>query len=80
MRALGVVELQGARERFEHDVRHAARVAALQALVVLDADTGERGDLLATQPLDSTRAEAGRPDLLRSDPAAAAGQELGNVA
>ena len=54
VRALGIIELQSAGERLEHAVGHAAGVAALQALVVLDADPGQRGDLLAAQPVAST--------------------------
>ena len=48
--ALGVVELQRLGERLEDGVGGAGGVAAFQALVVLDAHPGQRGDLLASQP------------------------------
>jgi hypothetical protein len=47
VRALGVVELQRARQRVEHAVGGSGEVAALQAGVVGGADTGEDSDLLA---------------------------------
>jgi hypothetical protein len=72
VRALGIVELQRSRERLEHAVRHAAGVAALQALVVLDADAGQRGDLLAAQPFHAARTIGWQPDLLWRDSGAAA--------
>ena len=50
MGALGVVEPQRVGEGVEHDVGGAGGVAALQALVVLDAHPGQGGDLLAAQP------------------------------
>jgi transcriptional regulator of aromatic amino acid metabolism len=65
--AFGVVELQRAGERFEHLLADAADVAALQAPVVLDADTGQRRDLLAPQPLHAAGAVGGQPDLFRHD-------------
>ena len=54
--ALGVVEAQRVGESFEDLVRGAGGVAALQALVVLDADTGQGGDLFAAQPGDASLA------------------------
>jgi hypothetical protein len=47
--ALGVVELQRISERLEDSVGGAGGVAALQALVVLDAHSRKGGDLLAPQ-------------------------------
>ena len=55
MRAFGVVELQRAGERLEHGVGDAGGVAAFELCVVGDADTGERGDLLAPQAGHATR-------------------------
>ena len=49
VRALGVVELERASERLQHALGDAAQVAALQAGVVVDADAGQDGDLLAAQ-------------------------------
>ena len=49
VKAFGVVELQGAGECIEHAVGGAAKVAALEPYVVIDADLGEPGDLIATQ-------------------------------
>ena len=51
MGALRLVELQRAGERLEHAVGDAGGVAALQPPVVLDADAGQRSDLLAAQAL-----------------------------
>jgi hypothetical protein len=48
--ALGVVEPQRVGEPFQDAVGGAGGVAALQALVVLDAHTGQGGDLVAPQP------------------------------
>jgi len=53
--ALGLVEVQRARQRLQHAVGDAGGVAALQALVVVHADAGQGGDLLATQALDPPR-------------------------
>ena len=50
MRALGLIELERPRQRFEHELGDAADMAALQAPVVVGADAGEGGDLLSPQP------------------------------
>ena len=76
MGALGVVELERVGERVEHAVRDAGGVAALQALVVLDAHPGQRGDLLAAQARHLAAAVAAQPGLLGRDLRAPAGQEL----
>jgi NADP-dependent 3-hydroxy acid dehydrogenase YdfG len=47
--ALGILESQRVRERIKDGIGGAGGVAALQALVVLDAHPGKRGDLLAPQ-------------------------------
>jgi hypothetical protein len=64
VRALGVVELQRPRQRFEHALRDTVHVAPLQAGVVGDADAGEHGDLLAAQPGHAADAVVGQPDLV----------------
>ena len=50
MRPLGLVELQGAGQRFQHALGDPAQVPALESGVVGDADAGEDRDLLAAQP------------------------------
>jgi hypothetical protein len=52
VRVFGLVQLQRAGERFEHALRYAGQVAALQARVVIDADAGEQGDLFPAQAGD----------------------------
>jgi hypothetical protein len=44
-RWLGVAELEGARDPFEHALGDAGGVVAFEPGVVLDADPGERRDL-----------------------------------
>ena len=78
--ALGLVELQRAGQPFEHELGDAADVAALQALVVLDADTGQRGDLLAAQARHAPLAVGRQAGLLGRDLRPPRGQELGDVA
>jgi Alcohol dehydrogenase GroES-like domain len=60
VRALGVIELECTRERVQHELGDAADVAAFQALVVLDAHPGERGDLLAAQARHAALAVVGQ--------------------
>jgi hypothetical protein len=79
MLAFGVVERQRVGEPLQHELGHAAEVAALQSLVVLDADTGQRGDLFATQARHAPGAVARQSGLLRGDPCPARGEELGDV-
>ena len=50
VRALRLVELQGAGERSEDAVGDAGHVAALDPGVIGDADASQDGDLLAAQP------------------------------
>jgi hypothetical protein len=80
VRALGLVELKRAGERFQDQLGDAADVAALQALVVLDANAGQRGDLLAAQPGHAPRAVARQAGLLGRDLRPPGRQELGDVA
>jgi len=64
VRAFGLVELQGAGERFQHAVGDAVEVAALDPGVVGDADAGQDGDFLAAQAGDPAAAVGGQPGLL----------------
>jgi hypothetical protein len=80
MRALGVVELKRAGERLEDEVGDAAEVSALQALVVLDADAGQRRHLLAAEAGHAPLAVGGQASLLRRHLRPPGGQELGDVA
>jgi hypothetical protein len=80
VRAFGLVELQGAGQRFEHAVGDTVHVPALDPRVVRDADTGQDGDLLTAQPRDTPRAIGGQPGLLRGDLRPAGGQELSDLA
>jgi hypothetical protein len=50
VRALRLVELKRPAYGIEHLVGHAARVAAFEPGVVLDADACDQRDLLAAQP------------------------------
>ena len=78
--ALGLVELEGVDEPVQDAVGDAADAAALEAGVVLDADPGEQGDLLAAQPGDAAvRAVHGQAGLLGRDLGAAGGEELPEV-
>lgn len=58
VRAFGVIELEGAAERVEDFFGGAGELAAFQADVVVDADTGEQGDFLAAQAGDPALAVA----------------------
>ena len=49
VRVFGLVELEGARDRLEDGLGDAARVAAFEARVVVDADAGEQRDLFAAE-------------------------------
>jgi hypothetical protein len=79
VRALGLVELKCAGERFEHEFGDAADLAALQASVVVGAHAGQRRDLLATEPGHTPHTEARKTGLLRRDLRPPAGEELGDV-
>jgi hypothetical protein len=80
VRALGLVQLQGAGERAEHTVGHAAGVAALEPGVVVDADPGQQRHLLAAQPGDApVPAVGGQPRLIRGDPGPPRGQEVADL-
>ena len=76
MGALGVIESQRVGERVKHGVGGAGGVAALQALVVLDAHPGQRSDLLAPQPGYASLAVARKASLLGRDLGPPGGQEL----
>jgi hypothetical protein len=76
MSALRVVELKRVSERFEHGVRDAGRVSTLEALVVLDAHAGKRGDFFAAQAGHLAAAVAAQPNLFGTDLGAPAAQEV----
>jgi hypothetical protein len=48
--SLGLVELERTCERLQNALRNAARVAALQTGVVVDADPGEERDFFPAKP------------------------------
>jgi hypothetical protein len=52
VRLFGLVELQGPSESVQDAVGGAGEIAAFELGVVLDADTGQVGDLTAAQPRD----------------------------
>ncbi len=81
MGTLGVVELQRPREGFKDGVGDTARVAALEARVVVDADAGQERDLFAAKAGDAPRAAAVRAQtgLLGGDPGASGSQELADL-
>ena len=78
--ALRLVELERVGDRLEDAVRDAARVAPLQARVVLDADAGEQRHLLAAEAGDpSLAAERRQPGALGRQLRAAGGEELADL-
>jgi len=80
VRALGLVELQRARQRLKHAFGDTAHVAALQPGVVRDADSGQDRDLLAPEFGKAAAAVDRQADLLRRDPGSPRGQELSDLA
>lgn len=77
--SFGVVQLESVGERVEHGVRDAGGVAAFEPLVVLEADAGEGGDLLAAQPLYPPGAVGGKADLVGCEAGPACSEELGEL-
>ena len=79
--SFGVVQLQRAGERLEHQLGDAAQIAALEARVVVDADAGQKRDLFPAEPRHSPRpAVRAQPRLLRRDLPAPGGQEFPRLA
>src|SRR5690606_13251129 len=68
------VEPQRAGERLQHLRRRVALAALLEADVVVDADAGDRGHLLAAEPGHPPVTERRQPGLLRGDPRTAGPQ------
>ena len=79
MLALGIVERQRVGQPLQDKVRDAAEVPALQALVVLHADAGQRGDLFAPQARYAAGAVGRQSGLLGGDPCTSGGEELRDV-
>ena len=78
MRPLGVVEPQRVRDAVDDALRHAGRVASLQADVVLRGHPDQEGGLLAAQPRHPAAVAAVRRQarLLRGDPRPTGAEEL----
>lgn len=77
--ALVPIEAQRPRDGVQDLVRDAGRVPSLETRVVLDADPGEQGDLVTSQPGDaatSARRQAGR---FGGDACSARRQELADL-
>jgi hypothetical protein len=64
---LGLVQAERTRDRLEDTLRNARQVAALHPVVIVDADPGQGGDLLAPQSWDLSRSVGGEADLGGSD-------------
>ena len=79
MVALGIVELEGTRDRVEHRLRGAGEIAAFQPGVVLDADAGEQRDLGAAKTGDAAVRAGGQIDLVGPHLRPARREELTNV-
>lgn len=77
--ALGLVEAEDAGERVEYLLGGLGRPALLQAYVVVDADSGQVGDLFAAQPLDPAPAVGRDADVRRVDPGAPGPQEAREI-
>ncbi len=81
VRALGLIQLQGAGECVKDGVGGAAGVAAFQAGVVVDAEPGQQRDLLPAEPGDAAAgAIGGQARLLGGDPGPPGGQEVTDLA
>jgi hypothetical protein len=59
VRALGVVEAERTPESVKHGLGRLASAALLEAHIVIDADTGEPGELLAAKAGHPPPAEGG---------------------
>ena len=78
--ALGLIEVQGAGDPFQHAVGGPVRPAAFQPGVVVDADPGQDRDLFPAQPgHPPVAAVGGQPGLLRGDPGPAGDQEVAHL-
>jgi hypothetical protein len=66
--AFGLVELERAGDGVQDGVGGAPEIAAFQTGVVLDADPGEEGDLLAAQTRHSPMPAPGRQPCLFGEP------------
>jgi hypothetical protein len=78
--ALGLVEPECACEGFQHGLRNAGEVAVFEARVVVRADPGEQGDLVAAESGDAAvGAEERQTGLLGGDLGPSRGQEVAYV-
>ena len=80
MRPLGVVELQGAGQRFQNAFGNPAEVPALEPGVVGDADSGEDRDLLPAQARNTPGAVGRQTNLVGRELGSPGGQELPDLA
>ena len=80
MRTLGVVELQGASERFQNAFGDPAEVPSLEPGVVGNADAGEDRDFLPAQPRHTPGAVGRQTDFVWRELGPPGGQELSDLA
>ncbi len=77
--ALGLVEAENASQRIEYLLGGLGRPALFQANVVVDADPGQVGDLLAAQPGDPAAAVGGDSGGRRVDPGTPGSQKAREI-
>jgi hypothetical protein len=77
--ALVLGQPQRTGHRAEHLLGRTRGAALLQPGVVVHGDPGQLGDVVAAQPRRPTAAAGLQPDRLRSQPLAAAGEEVGEL-
>jgi hypothetical protein len=78
--AFGLVEVQRQGQRVEDPIGGARQAAAFHAHVVVDRHPGEKGNLLAAQPLHAAVAAIGRKTgLLGLDTGTARAEELADL-
>ncbi len=81
VRALGLVELKRTSKRLQDALRDSARISALEAGVVVDADPGEEGDLFPAEPRNPpVLAVPRQARLLGRDLGPSGGQKLADLA
>jgi len=81
VRTLCLVKLKGTGQRLQNAFGNPAHVPALEAGVVVDADSGEQRDLLSAKPWNAAVvAIEGQIHLVRRDLGSPGGQELADLA